>query len=144
MTSYSQKYLKGMYKLYTKLLAKNIYFSYLDVEKSKPTIYGEAKTKVYGEPIKLLGRIYAPTELGIQPVNKVEFDAVVRICTKSLNDNNVPHNPEDYDTLMGGKFTYDGRDYLITRIEPSDNVDDIYIFYDFYCSMPKVRYNGTV
>lgn len=139
MTGYSVKYLNGMYKLYSKLLAKNIYYSYLDTTNTTSNIYGESKNKVYLEPIQLLGRVYSPTEYDTAFVEKIDYDAVIRICTKSLMDNNISFNPSDYDTLIKGKFTYLSRSYEILRLEPSDNVDDVFIFHDFYCKMRAPR-----
>ena len=137
-----QEFLDGVFEVYDTLLSSNIYIKLLDEQNSLPdNIYGEAQTKVYLPPVKLVGKFSLTMQEGEQPIEGIQDFVVAKIATKSLIDAGLDISPQNYASLNKAVIVYDGVDYPVQEVTPTTNVDDVFLFYEFKCLKPKVRGN---
>lgn len=132
-------FLDGLEEVFSIMFTDRLQLRLLDEESTGVNIYGEDTTsKVYLEPIQLIGRIRTTFTQGENPVEGVQIDAVVTIPTKQLITNNIPHQTDsDLDILKKAKFSYDGFDYLVEKVTPKTLVADKWQMYDFSCRVDK-------
>ena len=132
-------FLDGLEEVFSIMFTDRLQLRLLDEESTGVNIYGEDTTsKVYLEPIQLIGRIRTTFTQGENPVEGVQIDAIVTIPTKQLITNNIPHQTDsDLDILKKAKFSYDGFDYLVEKVTPKTLVADKWQMYDFSCRVDK-------
>lgn len=135
----SDEFLDGIYEAYTILMTDQIFLKLLDEGNTTTNVYGETKEKAYLEPIQLYGKFAMSTMQGEEEVEGIQDYITVTIPTKSLMLNGVDISPQNYSTLENGAIHYKGVDYNIFRVNPTTNIDDVFLFYVFYCEKPKVR-----
>lgn len=136
----AQEFLDGVYEVFDTILSSNIYIKLLDEENSVPdNIYGEAQSKVYHPPLKLVGKFSLTMKEGEQPIEGIQDFAVAKIATKSLIDNGIDISPQNYSYLHKAVIVYDGVEYPVQEVTPTTNVDDVFLFFEFKCLKPKVR-----
>lgn len=101
---------------------------------SSNDVYGEQKYKKYGQPKLLVCKAtIAPThgELDIETVkDKAEFV----ITFKSLQDNGIEVSHEALEDLRKGIVKFHGMYYEVDNIVPRTYIEDVFLFYTFYCS----------
>ena len=132
-------FLDGLEEVFSIMFTDRLQLRLLDEKSTGVNIYGEDTTsKVYLEPIQLIGRIRTTFTQGENPVEGVQIDAIVTIPTKQLITNNIPHQTySDLDILKKAKFSYDGFDYLVEKVTPKTLVADKWQMYDFSCRVDK-------
>ena len=132
-------FLDGLEEVFSIMFTDRLQLRLLDEESTEVNIYGEDTTsKVYLEPIQLIGRIRTTFTQGENPVEGVQIDAVVTIPTKQLITKDIPHQTDsDLEILKKAKFSYDGFDYLVEKVTPKTLVADKWQMYDFACRVDK-------
>ena len=132
----------GLETIYGTLFTDSLYLYLLDNVETIPNIYEEAPEKVYTEPIKLVGGVRLSVNISDNPATLVMKDAVIKIPTKQLIENNIPFTSEDdLKELRKGRFIYKEVEYLIDCIRPQTFVADMWQVYAFECSkaVPEKR-----
>lgn len=135
----------GLETIYGTLFTDSLYLYLLDKAETIPNIYEEAPEKVYAEPIKLVGGVRLNVSISENPAipaTLVVKDAVIKIPTKQLIENNIPFTSEDdLKELRKGRFVYKKVEYLIDYIRPQTFVADMWQVYAFECSkaVPEKR-----
>lgn len=135
----SEEFLDGIYEAYTILMTDQIFLKLLDEENTVTNIYDETDKKIYLEPIQLIGKFTMSKVQGEEVVEGIQDYITVTIPTKSLLLKGVDISPQNYSTLEKGAINYKGIDYNILRVNPTTNIDDVFLFYVFYCEKPKTR-----
>lgn len=132
-------FLDGIEEIFSIMFTDRLQLSLLDEEFTHTNIYEESHdSKEYLDPITLIGRIRTTFTQGELPVESVQIDAVITIPTKQLITNQIPHITEsDLETLKKAKFSYDGFEYLVEKVEPKTLVADKWQMYDFMCRVDK-------
>lgn len=136
--SIQNAFLDGLEEVFSIMFTDRLTLSLLDEENTQTNIYEETPSKVYLDPIPLIGRIQTTFTQGEEPVEGVQIDAVITIPTKQLITKNIPHETdEDLETLKKGKFAYGGFEYLVEKVVPKTLVADMWQMYDFNCRVEK-------
>lgn len=136
--SIQNAFLDGIEELFSIMFTDRLQLSLLNEESTRVNIYDEAPSKVYQDPISLIGRIQTTFNQGEEPIEGVKINAVITIPTKQLISNDIPHHTdEDLETLKRGKFKYDDFEYLVEKVVPKTLVADKWQLYDFHCRVEK-------
>lgn len=132
-------FLDGIEEIFSIMFTDRLKLSLMNEELTVTNVYDETAEKVYHDPIQMIGRIRTSVEQGENPVEGIQFDAIVTIPTKQLITHEIPHEKwEDLETLRKGKFKYDDIEYLVNEVRPNTLVADKWQMYNFYCSKDKL------
>lgn len=136
-----EEFLNGIHEVFSEFFSEEkILLKMLDEEETETNVYDEPiEGKKYRDPIKLIGKVSLTPSEGEQDVESIQYSATFKIPTKELILKEVPHSPEDFETLLQAVIEYDGVDYEIEKVNPETNINDSYMFYTFHCTKPKVR-----
>lgn len=126
-------FLDGIEEIFSIMFTDRLQLSLLNEEETKLNIYDETSKRVYHDPIQLIGRIQIYFTKGENPVEGVISYATITIPAKQLISKSIPHQTSDFETLKKGKFSYDGVEYLIEKVEPKTLVADKWQMYEFIC-----------
>lgn len=131
-------FLDGIEDIFSTMFTDRLQLRLLNEKSTQTNIYEETTTKVYLDPIPLIGRIKTTFIQGEDPVESVQIDAVITIPTKQLITKRIPHETDaDLDTLKKAKFAYDGFEYLVEKVVPKTLIADKWQMYDFECRVEK-------
>lgn len=138
-------FLDGIEEIFSIMFTDRLMFSLLNEKATRTNIYEETSSKVYLDPIQLVGRIQTTFTQGEDPVESVQTDAVITIPTKQLITHGIPHQTEaNLETLKKAKFAYDGFEYLVEKVVPKTLVADKWQMYEFRCRVDKKSSLGGI
>ena len=136
--SIQNAFLDGIEEVFSIMFTDRLNLHLLNEEDTIVSIYDETENKVYLDPVPMIGRIQTTFAQGEIPVESINIDAIITIPTKQLITNRIPHTTEsDLEALRKAKFTYDGFEYLVSKVQPKTLVADMWQTYDFMCSADK-------
>jgi hypothetical protein len=135
MGEISDAFLEGMQELYSIMFTKEIYLSLLK-EEVDLNIFRETEEEEYHDPIAITGKVAVSTESADEreALENVKYDFIFTIPTKELIDKSIPHRPQDFLLLKKAKITYQNVSYDINYVQPTTNIEGVYLFYMFYCA----------
>lgn len=142
LMSIQKAFYKGMNKVFKTLFTEECEYCFLEEYFNVPNeVYGENKTKVYGEPIKLSASVRNSFEKDELPIGAVNVNCIITVPTQQMISNGLISGKEatleELDTLQKGKFCYKGIEYLVSYVSMQTHVGDSYQFYKFFCYIDK-------
>jgi hypothetical protein len=134
MGEISDAFLTGIQELYYTMFTKQIYISFLNEDSINLNIFRENEDEFHA-PIALTGKVGVTADSAEErkALEDVKFDFTFTIPTKEFRDKNIPHSPQDYATIKKAKIVYRNVTYDINYIMPLTNIEEVYLFYKFFC-----------
>ena len=126
----STAFVEGIYEIYGAFYSSDITYYPFDVN-TLHSIYGESESKLYLEPVVLVG---STSVITVEParVEKVEsYDVVFDIPAKSFLSAGIL--TEDLSYLSKGLFLYKEKYYKVGSIQLGSIIQDVTLNYLFNC-----------
>lgn len=129
-------FVDGTYEVFTELFNDGLSDGiklYLLSKKTRPNIYGEAKSKIYKNPITLVCGVRSRTLEDVQYIVKSKFKPTFIVPLKSFQENGVDVSRENLDYISKGVIEFQGAFYSIEDILPKTYIEDVFLFYHIEC-----------
>ena len=136
MGEISDAFLSGIQEIYTILFVEELFISLLNETSSQKNIYGESINKTYFPPIQVTGNVKLDNKVGEETVEVLNREAVIKIPAKEFLDKGVNTS---LDVLLKAKFTFQQKDYLVSNVKPSTNIQGEFLSYVFSCNEVKKK-----
>lgn len=133
---------KGMNKVFKTLFTEECEYYFMEEYfNTVNEVYGENKSKEYGEPIKLSASVRNNFEKEELPIGVINVSCIITVPTQQMINGGLiagrEATLEELNTLQKGKFRYKDIEYLISYVSMQTHVGDSFQFYKFYCYIDK-------
>lgn len=135
--SIRKDFVEGIQEIFTTLFNDGVEDGidlYLLSTKTKKSVYGESKSKLYQSPIKLVAQVHINPTQGEQDVETVKGDAQFTVPLKDLENKGLDVSTQGLTLLRQGVIDFHGTKYIIYNISPKAYIEDVFLMYTFSCT----------
>lgn len=130
-------FIDGIHEVFSTMFTDGVndgIYLYLMSDKTKTSVYGETKYKIYKQPVLLVSKVQlSPTQQNEDTRGIIE-SATFTVPRKSLTDNEIDISNQNLPTLRKAVIKYKDTFYTIDNVSPNGFVEDVFLTYVFSCT----------